>query len=138
LLSIWRAAFKNHKFKSMENTFESWALVELMGHNKIAGKVTEHKFGNQSMLRIDVPDIGELPAFTKIISVNAVYAINPLSETDAIDYAKHLKAKPLDVWDMQSIFTNRIQELVNKGSLLRPEIAEVNDEYDGEDGDEPW
>lgn len=112
----------------MEEKFESWALVELMGHNKIAGKVTEHKFGNQSMLRVDVPDVGELPAFTKIIAVNAVYAINPLSEQDAVDYAKILNAKPLDVWDMQSIFTNRIQDLVNKGTLLRPEIAEINDE----------
>ena len=117
----------------MEEKFESWALVELMGHNKIAGKVTEHKFGNQSMLRVDVPEVGELPAFTKIISINAVYGINPLSEQDAVDYAKMLKSKPLDVWDMQSIFTNRIQELVNKGTLLRPELAEVNDEES-----EPW
>ena len=119
----------------MEEKFESWALVELMGHNKIAGKVTEHKFGNQSMLRVDVPAIGELPAFTKIIAVNAVYAINPLTERDATDYATTLKAKPLDIWDMQSIFENRIQELVSKGSLLKPELAEVNE---GDDENEPW
>jgi len=109
-----------------------------MGHNKIAGKVTEHKFGNQSMLRVDVPAVDDLPAFTKIIAVNAVYAINPLSETDAVDFAKNLKAKPLDVWDMQSIFTNRIQELVNKGSLIRPELADVNDDDDDEEQESPW
>lgn len=122
----------------MENTFEAWALVELMGHNKIAGKVTEHKFGNQSMLRVDVPEVEDLPAFTKIIAVNAVYAINPLSETDAIDYAKHLKAKPLDLWDMSSIFSNRIQELVNKGTLLKPELADINNGDDDDEDESPW
>jgi len=40
---------------------------------------------------------------------------------------------------MQSIFTNRIQELVNKGSLIRPELADVNDYDDDEEEQEsPW
>jgi hypothetical protein len=66
----------------MEERFEIWALVELMGHNKIVGFVTEHKFGNQSMLRVDVPEVGNLPAFSKIIAVSAIYAINPLTESN--------------------------------------------------------
>ena len=41
----------------MDSVFEIYALVELMGHNKICGKVTEQRFGNQSMIRIDVPEI---------------------------------------------------------------------------------
>lgn len=114
----------------MEEKFEIWALVELMGHNKIAGRVTEHKFGNQSMLRVDVPAVSSLPAFSKIIAVNAVYAINPLTEQDATEYAAQLKAKPLDIWDMQNLFTERINELVKKGQLIQPELAESNDEFD--------
>ena len=114
----------------MEEKFEIWALVELMGHNKIAGRVTEHKFGNQSMLRVDVPAVNNLPAFSKIIAVNAVYAINPLTEQDATEYAEQLKAKPLDVWDMQNLFTERINELIKKGQLLQPELAETNDDLD--------
>ena len=114
----------------MEEKFEIWALVELMGHNKIAGRVTEHKFGNQSMLRVDVPAVGNLPAFSKIIAVNAVYAINPLAEQDATEYAGKLKATPLDVWDMQNLFTERINDLVNRGQLFKPELAETNDDLD--------
>lgn len=109
----------------MEEKFEIWAVVELMGHNKIAGRVTEHKFGNQSMLRVDVPGIDNLPAFTKIIAVNAIYAINPVTEQDAISYAGQIKAKPLDVWDMERIFSDRINELVSKGRPLKPELAET-------------
>ena len=114
----------------MEEKFEIWALVELMGHNKISGRVTEHKFGNQSMLRVDVPAVENLPAFSKIIAVNAVYAINPLTEKGATEYAAQLKSKPLDVWDMQNLFTERINELVKMGQLLQPELAETNDELD--------
>lgn len=114
----------------MEEKFEIWALVELMGHNKIAGKVTEHKFGNQSMLRVDVPAVNGLPAFTKIIAVNAVYAINPLNEQGATEYAELLKAKPIDVWDMQSIFEEKISEMLANGKLLQPELVQENDDLD--------
>lgn len=114
----------------MEEKFEIWALVELMGHNKIAGRVSEHKFGNQSMLRVDVPAVNNLPAFSKIIAVNAVYAINPLTEQDCTEYAAKLKSKPLDVWDMQNLFNERINELVKKGQLLQPELAETSDDLD--------
>lgn len=109
----------------MEEKFESWALVELMGHNKIAGLVTEHKFGNQSMLRVDVPAVGGVPAFTKIIAVNAVYAINPMTESDACNYAAPLKAKPIDRWDMESLFQEKINALINRGMLIKPELAET-------------
>lgn len=90
-------------------------------HNKICGKVTEHKFGNQSMLRVDVPVAGQIEPFSKLIAVNAIYAITPLSERDAIEYAQMLKAKPLDIYDMQGLFAERIKELVKNGALLEPE-----------------
>lgn len=119
----------------MEEKFEIWALVELMGHNKIAGRVTEHKFGNQSMLRVDVPSVGNLPAFSKIIAVNAIYAINPLSESDAIQYASHIKANPLDVWDMEKLFNEKINELLNRGTLVKGSLLESNDDEDESNDD---
>ena len=114
----------------MEEKFQTWALVELMGHNKIAGQVTEHKFGNQSMLRVDVPAVNGGKPFSKIIAVNAIYAITPLSEQDATEYAAKLKAKPLDIWEMQGLFDDRINELVKRGLLSRPELAEPDPESD--------
>lgn len=122
---------------TMEEKFEIWALVELMGHNKIAGLVTEHKFGNQSMLRVDVPAVGDVPSFTKIVAVGAVYAINPISETDARDYAALLKSKPLDIWDMQTIFNDRIKELIGRGELLRGGVDASKEVDDDDDLDLP-
>lgn len=120
----------------MQETFECWALVELMGHLKIAGKCTEIKFGNNSMLRIDVPAIDPLPAFSKIVSVTAVYAINPMTEPEATEYAKNLKSTPLDKWDMTRIFQDRIEELIQKGALRKPELAESIE--DQEEQELPW
>lgn len=114
----------------MEHTFQEWALVELFGHNKIAGKVTEHKFGNQSILRVDVPAVGEIPAFTKIVNVSSIYAINPMTEADATDYAKTIKATPVERFDMQAMFQSRIDELVQSGRLMKPELAEIEDDED--------
>ena len=101
----------------MENSFNQWAFVELMGHNKIAGLVSEQAFGSQVMIRVDVPEIDGTPAFSKIYNVSAVYAITPVSEETAMEYAGRIQAKPLDVWDMQVIFDKRIKELIAKGEI---------------------
>lgn len=119
----------------MESNFQDWAYVELMGHNKIAGHVTEYKFGNQSMIRIDVPAIDDTPKFSKIFNVSAVYAITPLSEQDAIDYAKKIKAKPLDIWEMNEIFQAKINEMISRGVLSKPQLAESNRRDDDDDVD---
>ncbi len=102
-----------------DNTFEQWALVELFGHTRVAGKCTEHKFGNQSMMRIDVPSIGELPAFTKFVNLSAIYALNPMDEESCIQLAKQIKSAPIDAWNMQEIFSERLEELVKKGQITK-------------------
>ena len=35
--------------------FDEWAILELMGHRRLAGKVTEVAIGGGSFLRIDMP-----------------------------------------------------------------------------------
>ena len=36
---------------------EAWALVEIFGHDKIAGLVTSRKFGTSIMFQVDVPKV---------------------------------------------------------------------------------
>jgi hypothetical protein len=38
-----------------EPTFEGWAILELMGHRKLAGWVAEVQIAGAGMLRVDVP-----------------------------------------------------------------------------------
>lgn len=39
----------------MEAKFDLWCIVELFGHNRIAGRCTEQNVAGVNMLRVDVP-----------------------------------------------------------------------------------
>jgi hypothetical protein len=42
-----------------ETPFESWAIVELMGHRRLGGYVRAVELAGAAMLRIDVPELAE-------------------------------------------------------------------------------
>jgi hypothetical protein len=94
----------------MQEKFETWAIVELFGHNKIAGKVSEQTIGGSSLIRIDVPDTEASPAFTRLLNVSAIYAINPVTEEVAVGYAGRLSSKPIDTWDAREVL-KRIDDM---------------------------
>lgn len=92
-----------------EEKFEMYALVELMGRNRIAGKVSERVVAGSGMLQIDVPETKYNPKFTRFISPNGVYAINPIDEKTCMMYAENLQVKPIDVWDIDR-FMKKVEE----------------------------
>jgi hypothetical protein len=42
----------------MAEPFEGWAILELMGHRRLAGRVSEIEIAGAKMLRLDVPGVG--------------------------------------------------------------------------------
>lgn len=50
-----------------------WAIVEIFGHSRYAGIISEHAIGGCSFVRVDVPETGEEPAFTKLFGQGAIY-----------------------------------------------------------------
>jgi hypothetical protein len=77
-----------------------WAVVELMGHQRIAGRISDHPLGGETFLRVDVPAVGDAPAFTKLFGGKAVYAISFVDEAIATAVAKQLRARPVDSYQM--------------------------------------
>jgi len=63
--------------------FESWAIVELFGHQQIAGLVTEASIGGCAFVRVDVPEVNGRPAFTKFYGNGAIFAMTPVGENEA-------------------------------------------------------
>jgi hypothetical protein len=63
--------------------FESWAIVEVMGHSRYAGFVTERSIGGTSFLQVEVPEVDGAPGFTKILGATAIFAITPVEEAIA-------------------------------------------------------
>ncbi len=76
--------------KSQESV-EMWAVVEVMGHRRFAGFVSEQSLGGVSFIRVDVPEVeanGEtLPPFTKLLGAGSIYAISPCTEETARAFA---------------------------------------------------
>lgn len=83
-----------------ENQFKINAIVELFGHTRMAGVVTEQTIGSASFIRIDVPETERQPSYTRIVNPSAVYAINPVTEDVMIYMATMLDQTPIESWDV--------------------------------------
>ena len=75
--------------------FEAHAIVELMGHAKIAGKVSEETIAGAALLRVDVPKTERREAYTKFYSAGAVYSITPTDEATANYAAEQFDNPPV-------------------------------------------
>lgn len=87
----------------MSSPFESYALVELFGHQRIVGKVTEAEIGGGKFIRVDVPELDGVQAVTRYYSPGAIYGITPLEESTCLKLAAQLKVAPMTKWDARAL-----------------------------------
>lgn len=66
-----------------QSGFASWAVLELFGHQRIAGQVTEVPLAGTSFLRVDVPETAHREAYSRIFGAGAIYGILPCTEAQA-------------------------------------------------------
>jgi hypothetical protein len=82
----------------------TWALVEVMGHHKLAGQITEVSIAGQGMLRVDVPPLPavqgrpEIAGYTRFLAPGALYAITPCDELTALHAVAYFTPRPIDAW----------------------------------------
>ena len=88
-------------------TLDIWALVELMGHQKIAGRVTEKTLAGAPFLQVDVPDGEGKPAYTRLYAPGAIYCINPIAQQIAIGWAKAHKPAPVQIYDLRQLAADK-------------------------------
>jgi hypothetical protein len=86
-----------------KTSFEEWALVELFGHQKIVGKVTEATLAGGAFLRVDVPAADENKAFTRFYGPGAIYSINPIGEEEAAQLVRQYRHEPVNRWELPQI-----------------------------------
>jgi hypothetical protein len=67
-----------------KESFDAWAIVELMGHRKLAGRVSEQVIAGCPLLRIDVPgtEKGQLHIYAR-----QYYSLTPTTEAICRAYA---------------------------------------------------
>lgn len=90
-----------------------WAVVELMGHQKIAGHISETTVAGSAMLRVDVPETKTKPEFTRFLGSSAIYAINPCTEEFARQCCEALDLRPVQIWEVDREIQKKVEERVN-------------------------
>ena len=116
--------------------FDSWAIVEVMGHSRYAGRVTEQAVGGCNFVRVDVPAFEDHPAFTKLLGQSSIFAITPVTEDIARGMAKQYRNKPVSVFDLPSAATQRqlsMSQAISDSQLER----EIEDDIDSGYFDDP-
>ena len=78
--------------------FSEWAVLELMGHRKLAGLVTEHTIGGHGLIRLDIPD-----GPTQFYSPSAIYCLTPVTEETARVFAKSHIPEPVTRWELPQL-----------------------------------
>jgi len=108
-----------------DQDFEQWAIVELFGHQRMAGLVKNAQIGGCSFVRVDVPETKRAPARTKMYGSGAIYGIEFVTEETARLAAEEYGPAPMSVWD--------IRDAMERQKLLdTPESHDALDEPDDE------
>jgi hypothetical protein len=116
--------------------FDQFALVELMGRQRIAGRVTEKTIAGAGFLQVDVPETASNPAFTRLIAPGSLYAINPVTEEVARMYAENLNVKPIEAWDIREFMKKAEEKRLELQTAADHEVSDPMGEEDDDD-DEP-
>jgi len=80
-------------------TFDQWAIVELMGHVRVAGRVTEEERFGAKLGRVDIPMEGGGYA-TQYFGGGSVYRLTPTTEEIARAVALRNQPVPVHRWEL--------------------------------------
>ncbi len=81
----------------MATEFEGFAIVELMGHRKLAGHVREVTIAGGAFIRLDVPSD---PPVTQYYGPSAIYCITPTTEDLAKRVAQAARPTPVHQYEL--------------------------------------
>lgn len=111
----------------MAAEFEGWAIVELMGHRKLAGYVREVTLAGAAMLRLDIPSD---PPVTQYYGASSLYCMTPTTEELARSAAQVSRPTPISRYELPAPREKRDTPLeIDRDRFLR-------DDRDDKDYDE--
>lgn len=84
------------------NGFNEWCIVELFGHQRMAGLVSEQTIGGCAFVRVDVPEANGQAAFTRYLGQGSIYAMTPVGEDIARQAASSFRPAPVQRYELPS------------------------------------
>lgn len=93
----------------------AWAIVELMGHQVVAGLVSKSTMFGPPLMRVDVPETSAFPAFTQMFGADGpIYRITFVSEEVARLTAEQIKVNPVSVYVPDLITKEKHEQAIEK------------------------
>lgn len=71
------------------------AVIELFGHTRVAGQITESPLGGGALIRLTVPASGSYPAHTRDLNPKAIYAIHYCDQAAMISALPSCQPSPV-------------------------------------------
>lgn len=81
--------------------FAEWVILELMGHRRLAGYLTEQEIAGRGFLRLDVPSDDGQPSASQLYNPTSVYCITPTTEAVARAVATGNRPAPVHRWELE-------------------------------------
>jgi hypothetical protein len=98
----------------LDNHEPFYAMVELMGHARVVGLVTETKLAGAGFLQVDILDKDGKICFQRFISPQSVYQISPIGKEIALELSGRWDQSRIEVYDLpelrKKIFTELKQQ----------------------------
>lgn len=135
----------------------SGRILELMGHQRLAGRVTQQAYGGANLIRVDVPEVvttgtryqggawadtmDVIPAHTRSLGAQAIYSINWVDEAAATLAAHSIRHQPINPYNLKAVLRDvppeqraKLLALAAPGSQLATVDAEPTNEQGGDHG----
>ena len=110
------------------DSFDCWAVLELMGHVRMAGRVTEEQRFGATVGRIDIPDGNRFT--TVYFGGSSIYRMTPTTEEIARSVAHQNRPQPVHRWELPNPESpENVKKVANR--ILVDD--EPEDDYDNED-----
>ncbi len=102
--------YERDSMSETHESFDQWAIVDVMGHQRYVGRVTEQVIAGQGFVRVDVPKTDSTEPWTKIIGTSSIYSITPVSEDIARSMANKRRDEPVYAYELT-------QKMISQGNL---------------------
>lgn len=98
-------------------TFDEWAILELLGHVRTAGRVAEVTLFGTAMGRIDIPtpDGGMI---TQFFGGGSVYRMTPTTEEIARVVALSNQPEPVHRWELEAPHDSRTPDDADEDDVI--------------------
>ncbi len=117
--------------------FEAHCIVEIMGHQVIAGKVSEETHFGAPLMRVDVPKSSKREGFTVFYGGNSIYKITPTTEQIVLAFVEKQDPEPIKPY-MLALPTLVNKVLEEQYSDYDPDLDDDSYPDDEDDDDYPY